>query len=79
MKLEIDFTLKTIKVLDEITLKELLDTLESINIEYTEYKIVGYIPPFIMHQSYPSWEYIPYPLTHYKVQYNPFDTILTTT
>ena len=50
MKITIDTTNKTVQVNDTVTLDELLCTLESLGIDYVEYKLI----PDIQTVHYPS-------------------------
>lgn len=46
MKITIDSTNKTIQIEQEVIIDELLKELESLNIDYTEYKLIPQYAPF---------------------------------
>ena len=58
MKLEINITEKTIKILEDISAKELLSLAETV-LNFEEYKIIQ-SKEFVYQQVYPQFYYEPY-------------------
>ena len=56
MKIEIDFTNKTILVKEPVILQELLDNLKSLNINFNDYKIIIEIKYEVIPTWYPTYQ-----------------------
>ena len=82
MKIEIDFTNKTILVKEPVILQELLDNLKSLNINFNDYKIIIEIKYEVIPTWYPTYQpsdYYNYPIRNTIIpEYNMFNNLTLT-